>query len=79
MVDMSFGSVQDVIGPRLGHITQKCPRLEYDKETVQKFEIYLKEIGGFKEAIWEREIETEKIRAKEVIEAAKAGKNIILY
>ena len=41
-----------------------------------KFEIYLKEIGGFKEAIWKREkeneIEREKIRAKEMIEAAKA-------
>ena len=40
--------------PKLGYITQKCPRLKYDKETVQEFEIYLKEIGGFKELIWER-------------------------
>ena len=50
-----------------------CPRLKYDKETVQEFEIYLKEIGGFKEAIWKRqkEIEREKIRAQEMIEAAK--------
>ena len=46
---------------------------------MQKFEIYLKEIGGFKEAIWrrEREIreEREKIRAKEMVEAAKAVEN----
>ena len=43
---------------------------------MQKFEIYLEEIGGFKEALWEREkrkeVEREQIRAKELIEAAKA-------
>ena len=60
-----FYKCSGCFGPKLGHITQKCPRLKYDKETVQEFEIYLKEIGGFKEVIWrrEKEIEREKIRA----------------
>ncbi len=41
---------------------------------MKEFEIYLKEIGGFKGAIWRREKETEreKLRAKEIVEAAKA-------
>ena len=48
---------------------------------MKEFEIYLKEIGGFKEAIWrrekEKETEREKIRAKEIIEAAKAVESSI--
>ena len=46
-----FYKCSGCLGPKLGHIIQKCTKLEYDKETLQKFEIYLKEIGGFKEAI----------------------------
>ena len=38
-------------GPKLGHITQKCPKVKYDRESVQEFEIYLEEVGGFKEVI----------------------------
>ena len=63
-------------GPQLGHITQKCTRLKYENDTVQEFEIYLEEIGAFKEVIWKRkkdkETEREKIRAKEMVEAARA-------
>ena len=63
-------------GPKLGYITQKCPKVKYDRESVKEFEIYLEEVGGFKEAIWKREkenkIEMEKIRAKEMVEAARA-------
>ena len=43
---------------------------------IQDFEIYLKEIGGFKEAIQRREKEireeNEKISAKEMVKAARA-------
>ena len=71
-----FYKCSGCFGPQLGHITQKCIKLKYEKETVQDFEIYLKEIGGFKEAIWRREEEIrekkEKIRAKEMVEAARA-------
>ena len=71
-----FYKCSGCFGPQLGHITQKCTRLKYEKETVQEFEIYLEEIGGFKEAIWKREkdkeTERENIRAKEIVEAARA-------
>ena len=49
---------------------------------MQEFEIYKIEIGGFKKVIWEREkrkeLEREQIRAKEVIEAAKAVESKIV-
>ena len=54
----------------------KCTGIEYESDIVKKFEMYLKEIGGFKEALWrrekEKEIEREMIRAKEMVEAAAA-------
>ena len=64
-------------GPQLGHITAKCTKLKYESDTVKEFEIYLKEIKGFKEAIWRRDTEREKLRAKEIVEAAKAVENNI--
>ena len=58
-------------GTQLGHITAKYTKLKYESDTVKEFEIYLTEIGGFKEAIWKREklkeTEREKIRAKEMV------------
>ena len=33
----------------------KCPKLEYGDDDVEKFETYLKRIGGFKEVLWARE------------------------
>ena len=62
-----FYKCSGCFGPQLGHQAAKCTRLKYEKETIQEFEIYLEEIGGFKEAIWrrdkEKETEREKIRA----------------
>ena len=72
-----FYKCSGCFGPQLGHITQKCTKLKYESDTVKEFEIYLKEIGGFKEAIWrrekEKETEREKIRAKEMVDAAAAA------
>ena len=31
-----FYKCSGCLGPKLGHITQKCTKLEYDKENVQK-------------------------------------------
>ena len=69
-----FYKCSGCFGPQLGHISVKCTGIEYESDTVKKFEMYLKEIGGFKEALWrrEKEIEREKIRAKEMVEAAAA-------
>ena len=71
-----FYKCSGCFGPQLGHITTKCTRIKYEGDTVKEFEIYLEEIGGFKEAIWRREkelrVEKEKIRAKEMVEAAAA-------
>ena len=71
-----FYKCSGCFGPQLGHITAKCTKLKYESDTVKEFEIYLKEIGGFKEVIWRRErqkeTEREKIRAKEMVEAAAA-------
>ena len=39
----------------LGHMAQKCPKLDYDKKVVKKFERHLENIGGFHEAIERRE------------------------
>ena len=72
-----FYKCSGCFGPQLGHIAVKCTGIEYESDTVKKFEMYLKEIGGFKEALWrrekEKEIEREKIRAKEMVEAAAAA------
>ena len=67
-----FYKCSGCFGPQLGHITAKCTKLKYESDTVKEFEIYLKEIKGFKEAIWRRDKEREKLRAKEIVEAAKA-------
>ena len=71
-----FYKCSGCFGPQLGHITQKCTKLKYESDTVKEFEIYLKEIGGFKEVIWRREKELreqkEKIRAKEMVDGAAA-------
>ena len=71
-----FYKCSGCFGPQLGHITAKCTRLKYERDTILEFKIYLEEIGGFKEAIWRREKELreqkEKIRAKEMVEAAAA-------
>lgn len=50
-----FYKCSGCFAPQLGHITQKCTKLKYERYTVLELEIYLKEIGGFKEAIWKRE------------------------
>ena len=66
----------------MGHLTVKCPKLEYGEEDVKKFERYLKRIGGFKEALWARkkkkieenekiEIKKEEIRASKFAEAIR--------
>ena len=71
-----FNKCLGCFGPKLGHIAAKCIKIKYERDNVKEFEIYLKEIGGFKEAIWKREkekdTETEKIRAKEIVEVARA-------
>ena len=71
-----FYKCSGCFGPQLGHKTAKGTRLKYERDTILEFEIYLEEIGGFKEAIWRRErelrVEKEKIRAKEMVEAAAA-------
>ena len=63
-----FYKCSGCFGPQLGHITAKCTKLKYVSDTVKELEIHLKEIGGFKEAIWrrEREKETEREREKEM-------------
>ena len=57
-------------GPQLGHITAKYTKLKYESDTVKEFEIYLKDIKGFKEVLWRRDKEREKLRAKKMVEAA---------
>ena len=57
-------------GPQLGHIAVKCTKIKYESDTVREFEVYLKEIKGFKEVLWKRDKEREKLRAKEMVEAA---------
>ena len=37
------------LGPKLGHIQAKCPKVKYDKEVSDQFEIYLENLGGFNE------------------------------
>ena len=40
---------------------------------MREFEVYLKEIKGFKEALWKRDKEEKKLRAREMVEAAAAA------
>ena len=49
--DYVFKKCEYCDGLLLGHITQKCPKLDYDEKVVKKFESYLKNIGGFSEAV----------------------------
>ena len=42
-------------GPILRYLPTKCPKLDYDEKVVKKFESYLKNIGGFSEAVERRE------------------------
>ena len=55
----------------------KCPKVEYSEHDVKRLEIYIKNIGGFKEAVWARDKrlreEDQKIRAKELTEAVSIG------
>ena len=67
-----FYKCSGCFGPQLGHITAKCTKIQYEGDTVKAFEVYLKEIKGFKEALWTRDKEREKLRAKEMVEAAAA-------
>ena len=59
-----FYKCSGCFGPQFGHITAKCTKLKYESDTVKEFEIYLKEIGGFKEAIWRREKELREQKEK---------------
>ena len=47
--DYVFKKCEYFDGRLLGHITQKCPRLDYDENAVKKFETHLKSMGGFSE------------------------------
>ena len=53
--DYVFKKCEYCDGPLLGHTTQKCPKLDYDKKVVKKFDNHLENIGGFHEAIERRE------------------------
>ena len=35
--------------PLMGHIQSKCPKVRFDKDAVEQFEIYLENLGGFHE------------------------------
>ncbi len=71
-----FYKCSGCFGPQLGHITAKCTKIQYEGDTVKAFEVYLKEIKGFKEALWKRDKEREKLRAKEMVEAAAAATQV---
>ena len=43
-------------GSMLGHMVQKCQKLDYDERVIKKFERHLENIGGFQEAIERREM-----------------------
>ena len=59
----------------IGHFKPKYPKVEYSEDDVKRIERYIKNIGGYKEALGAREKrlreETEKIRAKELTEAIR--------
>ena len=40
--DYVFKKCEYCYGPLLGHIKQKCPKLDYDENAVKKFETHLK-------------------------------------
>ena len=58
-----------------GNLIPKCLKIGYDEKDVQRFEIHIKNIGGFKEAIWAKEKrlrdEVEQIRNQGLKEVAK--------
>ena len=58
--------------PILANLEQKCPKVEYSEDDVKKFERYIENIGGFQEAIQEREKrlrdEAVKFRVKKLTE-----------
>ena len=68
-----FYKCSGCFGPQLGHIEVKCTKIKYESDTMKEFEVYLKEIKGFKEVLWKRDKEREKLRAKDMIEAAAAA------
>ena len=51
-------------GPLLGHLEVKCPKVEYDDGTVNRFERYLKGFNGFRQALRKRENEKEELKTK---------------
>ena len=42
-----FKECEYCTGPLLGHIQAKCPRLEYDEKTVNRFKNHLRNLGEF--------------------------------
>ena len=38
-------------GPLLGHIQPKCPKVKYEQEAVEQFEIYLENLEGVYESL----------------------------
>ena len=74
MGSYEFYKCSGCMGPQLGHIAAKCTKIPYESDTVRQFEVYLKEIKGFKEALWKREEEKEKRKVEaKVAAAAQAG------
>ena len=39
-----FWRCEDCNGPMIGHLTAKCPKVEYSDDDVKRFEIYIKNI-----------------------------------
>ena len=66
-----FYKCSGCMGPQLGHMTVKCMKAPYESEIVRQFEVYLKEIKGFKEALWKREEDKERRKAE--VKAAAAA------
>ena len=66
----------------IGHLKPKCPKAEYSEDDVKRFERFIKNIGGFQEAIWARDKrlreEVENIRAKELTEVVKLLENKVV-
>ena len=53
--DYEFKKCEYCDGLLLGHMAQKCPKLDYDEKVVNKVERHFENIGGFHEAIERRE------------------------
>ena len=51
-------------GPTLGHLEPKCPRLDYDKDILEKFDRYLKGMEEFRKARTEKQEEKKKQEAQ---------------